>query len=157
MLKTQSYTAGGSEYVFRLPQMKDLIRLNDSLPLLPGTPKVEDESPEAAKEAFRKMVRDKKQLLRLLERADALLCVVSLKPKLVAEAKLEHPEGEASVLELKDQDKIFIYLSLLGLSGYNDEAAVELGPLSKTEASSRGSTASASDTVNVQASSAAGG
>jgi len=151
-MEPMTFTVGGEEYVFRLPTMKDSLRINQQIPLLvsPDTSEEDDE-----RTAFEKMAEDPEKLIRFLERVDAMLCVVSLKPKLVQEYDLDPPEGVRSVKSLRDQDKTHIYLCLLGQSGYNDAAAVEIGPLSEADPRSSGSTPSEATTDNVPAGSSA--
>jgi len=152
-MEPMTFTVGGEEYVFRLPLMKDYVRINKQLPLL-VTDDTDDTDDE--RDAFTKMAEDPDRLVRFLERVDAMLCVVSLKPKLVEAYDLEPADGVRSVQSIRDQDKTHIYLCLIGESGYNDAAAVEIGPLSEADPRSSGSTPSVNGTASAPAGSSAG-
>jgi len=151
-MEPMTFYVDGESYIFRVPVMKDVLRVNQSLPLLVTEDTKDDDSED---DAFRKMAEDPEKLIRFLERVDEMLCIVALRPRLVTSYDIDPTDGVRPVQSLRDQDKAHIYLSLLGASGYNDEAAVSIAPFSVADALSSGSTASVEDTASAPASSSA--
>lgn len=140
------------DFVFRVPALGDILKLEESLPLLPIQEKELETKTE--EEILAIVSQAPERMKRLVKRCDFLVTECSLRPKIVDDdglffdddgnpRDLSKLDGEPYPLgALGGRERLKIGFSLFGLSGYNEEAAVELLPLSGTGGSSNSSTPS---------------
>ncbi len=125
----------GGTYLFRVPDLQDLVVLDGAIPLL-DTPKGFD--PEKELEA---LAADEKRSGLLLERIDALIANVSIEPKLVAGVEVTKANMEAHVRTVFSQEqRVALFGQLQGMARGGEAAELEIRPLSETARSSESST-----------------
>lgn len=141
------FAIGDQEFVFRVPDLEDLAALDSDFPLLPVDERLEEMVETNASGVFEEIAKDPKRLRRFMGRTNRLLSKLSLKPILTEEFPVEPVEGEIPVRSLSDNNRIALFVTLMALAGFNEQATEEVGNLPGTGLSSSTSTRSLGDTA----------
>lgn len=136
-------TIRGRDFLFRLPDLEDIIVVNREYPVLPVLEEAEDAGDH--KTVIAKVSTSTEELLAYMQRVNHMLELCALRPRLVHEFSPDAQDGLIPVRALHHNDRIKAHTLLWNLAQSDAEADVSLRPFS-TGTSLSSSTASGSDT-----------
>lgn len=121
--------SGGTKrrLTFRVPDLEDLAIVDEALPLLSADEKIEEEAEQDPEAALEQILLDPKRTQRFMKRANKLLCVVCLDPLLTPEFRYDE-EGVLPVRSIGSNDRMFIFLTLVGFAGFDALGTAEIVP-----------------------------
>lgn len=115
---------------FRVPDLEDLAELDLDFPLLPTEESLEVEG-EEPEDVLGKIMSDPQRCIRFMRRCNRLLRKTCISHRVV-ESLDGMGDGDVFVRAVSSQDRMFTYLVLTGLAGFNQEAAAQVAPFAGT-------------------------
>lgn len=147
------FTIDEQEFLFRVPDLTDLAEVDGDFPLLPVDEKLEELAGTNAPEVLEEIAKDPEKTKRFIGRCNSMLVKCALRPVITEAFPVDPVEGEVPVRSIADNNRIALFITLMALAGFNEEATVNLLPLSETDLSSSISIQSQDDITVDQASS----
>lgn len=145
------------EYLFRVPGFRDLVALDCCIPLF-GMEATDDQAGDGSRATrpfdlrLRELAKDPARAVEVVERAEAILRHLALRPRLVADDQIDLADDEAPLGAIPDMLKIGAASLLIASSEALSGAAFGVRP-TFGDRSSSSSTSSPADTDASQVSS----
>ena len=123
--------------LFRVPDLEDLAEVDQEFPALPVDQLLEDElesnDEDSAAKAMEKIVKDPAAMIRLMKRANKLICLCAIDPEVWLSP---NPNDGHSVRSFLSGDRMTAFMVLLNKAGFNKQASVRIAPFVERSISS---------------------
>jgi len=130
---------------FRVPDWSDMAACDETFPLLPAQEAEEQSAAESPTE-LQRIMADPVAHQRFEQRSNKMLSLCAVSPEIALSD--DPPAGQLPVRAIRSQDRLFVFLALVDLAGFTQQATAAIRPFAATVGSSSQQTPSPDGTGN---------